>query len=221
MNHYPSNQNTQIQEEDSINLREELEKYLVHWKWFLLSIVIAVFGAFIFLKFATPQYSVSSSLLIKDEDSSLSSELSAFQDLGMLGAGQSNIDNEIQILKSRALAETVLKDLNLNIGYFKKENFKESELYGKNLDYNLIALNPAETFKKLDTAIYINFKAEQLLELCNAEQDFVKNIEESKINILMKNGDIVDITTASDQFNIDALSKKVEKYFLCCPKSIL
>ena len=47
------------------------------------------------------------------------------------------------------------------------------------------------------------------------------NIEKSKINILMNNGDVVDITTASDQFNIDAFSKKVEKYFLCCPKSIL
>ena len=47
------------------------------------------------------------------------------------------------------------------------------------------------------------------------------NIEKSKINILMNNGDVVDITTASDQFNVDALSRKVEKYFLCYPKSIL
>ena len=47
------------------------------------------------------------------------------------------------------------------------------------------------------------------------------NIEKSKINILMKNGDVIDITTASDQFNIDVLSRKVKKYFLCYPKSIL
>ena len=47
------------------------------------------------------------------------------------------------------------------------------------------------------------------------------NIEKSKINILMKNGNIVDITTASDQFNIDALNRKVEKYFLCYPQSII
>ena len=38
------------------------------------------------------------------------------------------------------------------------------------------------------------------------------------INILMKNGEIKDITDASDQFNIDALSKTVNKYFLCYPK---
>ena len=34
----------------------------------------------------------------------------------------------------------------------------------------------------------------------------------------MKNGDITDITAASDHFNIEALNKIVNKYFLCYPK---
>ena len=46
------------------------------------------------------------------------------------------------------------------------------------------------------------------------------NIEKSNINILMKNGDVIDITSASDQFNIDALSKTVNKHFLCYPNKI-
>lgn len=41
------------------------------------------------------------------------------------------------------------------------------------------------------------------------------NTEESNINILMKSGDVVDITLASDQFNIEALNKTVNKYFMC------
>ena len=44
------------------------------------------------------------------------------------------------------------------------------------------------------------------------------SIEKSNINILMKNGSVTDITAASDQFNIDALNKTVNKYFLCYPK---
>jgi len=44
------------------------------------------------------------------------------------------------------------------------------------------------------------------------------NIEKANINILMKNGDVIDITAASDQFNIEAISKRVNKYFLCYPK---
>jgi hypothetical protein len=40
----------------------------------------------------------------------------------------------------------------------------------------------------------------------------------SKINIYFKNGDIVDITEASDQLNLQALTKPVVKYFVCYPK---
>ena len=42
---------------------------------------------------------------------------------------------------------------------------------------------------------------------------------DEKINILFKNGELKDLATASDQLNISALSKTVEKYFLCYPKS--
>jgi len=41
-----------------------------------------------------------------------------------------------------------------------------------------------------------------------------------KINILFKDGSIEDITKASDQLNVDVLSKTVSKYFLCHPKQI-
>ena len=34
----------------------------------------------------------------------------------------------------------------------------------------------------------------------------------------MKNGDVIDIISASDYFDIKALNKTVNKYFLCYPK---
>jgi len=40
-----------------------------------------------------------------------------------------------------------------------------------------------------------------------------------KIKILQKTGKVVDITKASDQFSIKALSKPVTKYYICYPKS--
>lgn len=39
------------------------------------------------------------------------------------------------------------------------------------------------------------------------------------INLLTKTGKIVDVAKASDQLNIEALSKKVIKYYLCYPKA--
>lgn len=44
------------------------------------------------------------------------------------------------------------------------------------------------------------------------------NSEQQRINILTKKGKITDVIKASDQLNLEALSKPVIKYYLCHPK---
>ncbi|MGB0892411.1 MAG: Wzz/FepE/Etk N-terminal domain-containing protein, partial [Flavobacteriaceae bacterium] len=90
-----------LQDNDSANLRAELEKYLINWKWFVLGIFISLLGAFLYLRYSTPLYSASATILIKnDKKGGLSDELAAFGDLGIVGGSSKNIDNEIEILKS-------------------------------------------------------------------------------------------------------------------------
>ncbi len=43
------------------------------------------------------------------------------------------------------------------------------------------------------------------------------NKKKEKINILLKNGEIIDIAKASDNLNINALAQPVDKYCLCYP----
>lgn len=45
------------------------------------------------------------------------------------------------------------------------------------------------------------------------------NMTKETINLLTKSGKVVDVAKASDQLNLEALSKKVVKYYLCYPKS--
>lgn len=42
--------------------------------------------------------------------------------------------------------------------------------------------------------------------------------DKQNINLLMKNGEIIDLAKASDNLNISALAHPVEKYFLCYPQ---
>ncbi len=44
------------------------------------------------------------------------------------------------------------------------------------------------------------------------------NTKKQNIKLMFKNQEIKDIAAASDQYNIEALSKKVTKYFICLPK---
>jgi hypothetical protein len=47
------------------------------------------------------------------------------------------------------------------------------------------------------------------------------NPQNEKINILQKDGSLLDIAQASDQLNIQVLSNTVEKFFLCYPKDLI
>ena len=95
--------------DQNINIREQLEKYLIHWKWFVLGIIVSLFLAFIYLRYAVPMYNATSTILVKDDrKGGLASELSAFSDLGMLKGAKSNVDNEIEVIKSRKLIKCFL-----------------------------------------------------------------------------------------------------------------
>jgi|TARA_R110000851_G_scaffold253551_1_gene406017 uncharacterized protein len=45
------------------------------------------------------------------------------------------------------------------------------------------------------------------------------SMEKDTINLLKKNGKIIDVAKASDQLNLEALSKSVVKYYMCYPKN--
>ena len=45
------------------------------------------------------------------------------------------------------------------------------------------------------------------------------SMEKDTINLLKKSGKVIDVAKASDQLNLEALSKSVVKYYLCYPKN--
>lgn len=113
------NYNFSIEENQENSLKDILFKYLYNWKWFLLSALICVVLGFVYVRYQVPVYEVNATILIKDDKKggSISDELSAFEDLGILKNGK-NIDNEIEILKSRALMRRVVNELRLDISYY-------------------------------------------------------------------------------------------------------
>ena len=119
------------EENDSLNILEEIKKYLRHWKLFLLMVSISLGVAFLKLRYSTPIYSISSSILIKDnKNAGISTELAAFEDLGIVGGiSANNPDNEIEILKSRNILGKVIDSLQLNVSYFTEGRVSTSERY--------------------------------------------------------------------------------------------
>ncbi|MFC5045352.1 GumC family protein [Aquimarina hainanensis] len=112
-------------------IREQIIRYLKKWYWFLLGAVICVSIAFLKIRYTIPQYSVSSTVLISQDDNIGQSELSAFKDLGILDDTRNAIENELQIIKSRRIISNVVDNLKLNVQYFTDGRILEVESYPK------------------------------------------------------------------------------------------
>ena len=120
------------QSKEQVNIQELLFRYLIHWPWFVISIIICIACAWGYLRLTTPIYNISATVLIKDEKkgggASMSSDL---EKMGLEGfiSSSSNVDNEIEVLRSKSLAREVVNNLGLFVTYMDEDEFPSKELY--------------------------------------------------------------------------------------------
>jgi tyrosine-protein kinase Etk/Wzc len=140
--------NNNMEEEpiEDFNIRESIERYLSHWQWFVLGVCLSVSIAYVYLRYTTAQYQASTTILVKDDKKGgMLSELSAFADMGLGSGIKSNLDNEIEILKSRTLVERTVQKLELNISMTVKGNIVDVDIY-KDTPIKVHFLNTKPTF---------------------------------------------------------------------------
>ncbi len=119
----------QIIAEEDVNMKEWLFKYIIYWKWFVLSLLFSIPCAFLFLKFQVPQFRIQSTILIKDEKKGMGQD-DLLKQLDIFSSNKI-VDNEIEILKSYSLMEKVVKDFNLNITYSVQKRYRAVEIYDR------------------------------------------------------------------------------------------
>ncbi len=126
--------NLQNQSEEEFNLKDLMYRCLQKWYWFVISVVVVLGVAFIYLLQTPNVYSRSATVLIKDNSKGggIASEMDAFSDMGLFKSS-SNVDNELISFKSPALMAEVVKRLQLEMSYFVKGTFHDKVVYGKTL----------------------------------------------------------------------------------------
>lgn len=119
------------EKEEKTNWQAMLFKYIIRWPWFIASVIFCLVCAWLYLKTITPVYNISASMIIKDnkKGGNTGNDLSAFEDLGIISSSQ-NIDNEIEILRSKSLIKDVVSELGLYISYSGEGRFQKPDLYG-------------------------------------------------------------------------------------------
>src|ERR1022692_3437517 len=98
-----------IDNSNEVSLSDLFYKFLPYWPFFVILILISMTGAFIYLRYELPIYKSTATLLIKDDKKSSIDPLEAFDMFG----SKKNVENEIEVLKSKTLMQEVVKNLGL------------------------------------------------------------------------------------------------------------
>ena len=125
------NPRTTTENEEGFDLKELLSKLIINWRWFVLSLIICLFAAAMYLRYKTEVYSVQATVQINDEKKgSYQNQMKALQDFG-LASNTGGIDNEIEIMRSKSLVKEVVKDLKLYTIYTIHGRVQKNVIYGK------------------------------------------------------------------------------------------
>ena len=212
--------NNNIQEEE-IHINELIRPYLKRWKWFVLGGIFALFIAYLFLKTQNPVYEVVSTVLIKDSKKSMGGQdFEMLRDLSGLGKMSSDgVDNEIEILKSKKLMTTVIKDLGLETDIYVPGFFKDTEVYGKTSPITVKIITEKETLKPVKP-VHLTINGDKLIlnseDIGSINSSFNKLISLKNANIIiLKNKKYVaDAKKAVNELilNVSSLESKTNNY---------
>lgn len=152
---YEEFKNPMNNNDDEINIREDLEKYAYHWKWFVLSVFLSILIAFVYLRYAPDKYEVKTTVLIESEENGVMSELSGFENLGLLGGASAVLEDEMELLKSRTLMDKIVQELEGNVFYFSQTDIKRTGLHKSRTPVKVIFFEKDKQFYNRDTLFTI------------------------------------------------------------------
>ncbi len=202
--------------DSNIFLRDIVERYVRNWKWFAIGAVLALLTTFIVLRFIPQLYQVNLSIKVKDDSSGAISELSAFEDMGMFMNQKSNVDNEIEVIESRNLLASVVKDLKLNIKYHVKgKTFIQdvSSFFANNPTSKEIYIgNPLNISFLESDSIILQKRASFEITLLNHEKfHFKEGVGVNKLNQAFGNTIETDVGDIIITPNVDVYDKFLNK----------
>jgi len=136
-------------------LIQHLEKYFHYWKWFLMSITIALLVGFVYLRYAQQIYAIYAKILLQDEKRA-NGEMAGLAELANLAGRSSSsaayVNDQMQVLQSRRIMRKVVEANKFTITYHSKGLIRMKELLEKDSPLKLILLNPNSS--KLDSISY-------------------------------------------------------------------
>lgn len=141
---------SRVHEEKQDNLMQQfVSKYVPYWPLFLLAIIIGVVLAYTYIRYTTPIYEATATVIIKDEKKG-NEESKLVESLDQISS-KKIVENEIEIIQSRKLMENVIRTLGLYAPIYKKGDVHDILAYTSS-PVSVVALFPDSLhfYKEID-----------------------------------------------------------------------
>jgi tyrosine-protein kinase Etk/Wzc len=129
-------------------------RYSRYWYLFLFFLVLSFAVAFMYLRYATPEYLITSSILIKDDHNDKLFEGEVFDKVSSKPIAK-NIEDEIEFFKSYSLIERVMESLSMETSFYTKGRFKNVEIYGDEVPVTIL----------INRIVYNQLNSKEILQL--------------------------------------------------------
>lgn len=119
------------EQESGFNYRAIIDAVILNWYWFVLSLVVCVVAALLYLRYQSPVYNSYTKVLIKEDDPykrARSSSMADFSQLGLV-TNSYGFDNELEVISSNVLARRAVTNLKLYVNYAYKGRVRDEDLY--------------------------------------------------------------------------------------------
>ncbi|MBR9844873.1 MAG: polysaccharide biosynthesis tyrosine autokinase [Algicola sp.] len=111
-------------EDDKSNIKQEFRKYLRYWPWFVLTLIITLISAYIYIRYAPRIYQTTAKIKVLDESDGLALPTAAF----IFKRSNINLANEIEVLNSYIILEEVAKKLKLNTLFYEEGTIQTAQI---------------------------------------------------------------------------------------------
>jgi len=109
----------------TLSIKDIFFKYVRFLPVFLVSVALCLLGAYLYLRYTTPIYQVTGTLSFKQEDQNRGGK---FNDI-FLAKSVSDVQSEIEILKSQELMKRVVDSAQLQTSYYAVGKIKTLNIY--------------------------------------------------------------------------------------------
>jgi tyrosine-protein kinase Etk/Wzc len=160
-----------------INILDVINVFFRYWLLILISTIIFISVAIVYLKYASKTYSVFARIAFRTERNRTNGASNTYVNVNDLMNQQKTFTNEIAFLRSSPQIMEVVKDLNLFTSYFVKEDMIPKELHFSMINIYkktpFLVIIDEKTTQPLNTLFYLKIIDDEKFSIFAADYDEV------------------------------------------------